>query len=295
MAEQEAGAGSAPTITVVVACVADPRGAFDCLRALGPQSGDAEVLVCSPHPVPSELRASFPEVAFHERRGALVPELWRDGIDLASGELVGLTISPMVPAPDWVATARRKAADGGVVAGAIDPLEDLPLGDLAECLSRYARDMTPFAAHVSAQIPGDNCVYPRQLLLDHRGLWADGFWEPVVNAALQASGVVLRHDPALRVHQGRSAGTKAFIRQRIVHGRANGRQRGAAMRSTANLARVGGAPAIPLLLLARTYRELASRGRVGLRALATLPWLIAYDMAWAFGEARGHFDCLRAG
>ena len=280
-------------ITVVVACVAEPQGASDCLRALAPQSRDAEVLVCSPRPVAGELRARFPDVAFHERRGALVPELWRDGIDLASGELVGLTISPMVPAPDWVATARRLGAGDRVVAGAIDPLEDLPLGDLAECLCRYARDMTPFAARASAQIPGDNCVYPRRLLLDHRQLWADGFWEPVVNAALQASGILLRHDPALRVHQGRSAGTRAFVRQRIVHGRANGRQRGLAMHSKANLLRVAGAPAVPLVLLARTYRELASRGRVDVRAVATLPWLVAYDVAWAFGEARGHFDCLR--
>ena len=64
---------------------------------------------------------------FLERPGALVPELWRDGIDAASGAAVALTISPMRPAADWVSTIGERLAGDEVVAGAIDPAEGLRL------------------------------------------------------------------------------------------------------------------------------------------------------------------------
>lgn len=291
--DDEDGSSGRPALSIVVGCVGDANGAAGCLEALEVQIEDAEVLVCAPGPVPAALRARFPVARFRERPGALVPELWRDGIDLARGRIVALTISPMVPAPDWAAVALREADRHGVVAGAIDPLDGLPLGDLAECLCRYARDMSPFEAHESAEIPGDNCAYRRELLEHTRELWADGFWEPVVNGALAREGVMLRHDPALRVWQGRSAGSAAFLRQRLVHGRAHGRQRGGGFGAGRNLMGIMAAPAVPLVLLARMYRELAGRGRITGRAVAALPWLVAYDVAWAVGEARGHLDVLR--
>lgn len=292
--DEEGSSTRQPALSVVVGCVGDATGAIDCLAALDLQLADAEVLVCAPGPVPPAIRSRFPAAQFHERPGALVPELWRDGIDLARGRIVALTISPMVPAPDWAAVAVREAERHGVVAGAIDPLDGLPLGDLAECLCRYARDMSPFEAGESVHIPGDNCAYRRELLEGTRELWADGFWEPVVNSALDREGVTLRHDPALRVHQGHSAGSAAFVRQRLVHGRAHGRQRGDGFGAGRNVVGMLAAPAVPLVLLARMYRELAARGRINARAVAALPWLVAYDVAWAVGEARGHLDALRA-
>jgi len=277
-----------------VGCVGDAIGALDCLLALDAQDSVTEVLLCASVPVPDTLRQRFPATRFVERPGALVPELWRDGIDLARGKIVALTISPMVPAPDWAATAAREAELHGVVAGAIDPLNGLPLGDLAECLCRYARDMSPFDARATADIPGDNCAYRRDVLQRTREHWADGFWEPTVNHALARDGLTPRQDPALRVEQGRSAGTAAFVRQRLAHGRAHGRQRGAGFGQARNLVGVLAAPAVPFVLLLRVYRELAARGRVNAKSLAALPWLVAYDVAWAVGEARGHLDALRA-
>jgi hypothetical protein len=291
--DEEGSAARRPALSIVVGCVGDATGATRCLEALDEQIEDAEVLVCTPRPVPAAMQARFAQARFHERPGALVPELWRDGIDRARGDIVALTISPMIPAPDWAATARREAEIHGVVAGAIDPLDALPLADLAECLCRYARDMTPFEARESADIPGDNCAYRRDLLERTRELWADGFWEPVVNGALARDGLTPRHDPSLRVHQGRSAGGAAFLRQRLVHGRAHGRQRGSEFGPARNVVGVLAAPVVPLVLLARTYRELLARGRCGARTIAALPWLVAYDVAWAVGEARGHVDALR--
>ncbi len=290
----EADQAPAGPLTVVVGCVGPACGAVACLEALRSQAFDGQLFVYSPTSVPAELKESFPEVRFYERPGALVPEMWRDGIEQAAGAVVALTSSPMIPTPGWAAFALTEATRTGVIAGAIDPLDGIPLPDLAECLCRYTRDMTPFHGGESNDIPGDNSAYRRELLLEVHSLWADGFWEPRVNAALRDRGVPLRRDPAMRVLQGRSAGVRAFLRQRLRHGRAYGRERGARLTRSGNLLALGRAPLVPPLMVARICRELRTRGRLTLRAAATLPWLIAYNIAWAAGEAHGHADVLLA-
>jgi hypothetical protein len=262
------------SLSVVVASNGAPGSVEACLAALAGQVDGAEVIV-------------------QERPGALVPALWRDGIDASSGAIVALTISPMRPAPDWVARIRLRLAEDEVVAGAIEPGEGLRLVDWAEYFCRYARDMRPFARRENAEIPGDNCAYRRELLERNRELYRDGFWEPEVNRALRAQGVALWHDPDVIVYQGRSAGFAAFVQQRLAHGRTYGRLRGARFGVGRNAAGVVLAFVVPFLLVVRTAREVFSRRRCRARFVASLPFLLAFDTAWAAGEALGHLDALR--
>jgi hypothetical protein len=199
----------------------------------------------------------------------------------------------MRPAPDWVATIRSRMTADEVVAGAIDPGDNLRIVDWAEYFCRYARDMRPFERRENPEIPGDNCAYRRELLERTREIWNDGFWEPEVNRALRSQGVALWHDPTLVVHQGRSAGFGAFCRQRLTHGRAYGRQRGARFGTARNAAGVGLALVVPVVLVLRTGREVFSRRRFRGRFAVAVPTLFAYDVAWAAGEAMGHLDTLR--
>ncbi len=262
-------------VSVVIASNGTPGSVDACLAALEPQAEGVEVIV-------------------REDEGALVPELWRDGLDAATGDFVCLTISVMRPADDWLATARRLAGEASAVGGAIEPGEGLRLSDWAEYFCRYARDMLPFAPRETADLPGDNAVYTREALSATRGLYRDGFWEPEVNRALKELGRRLLHSPELVVYQGRSAGFGAFMRQRLVHGRTYGRQRGARFSTARNVAGVPAAVLVPIVLLARTLREVFSRRRLRLRLVAATPLLLAYDIAWAAGEAAGHLDSLRA-
>jgi hypothetical protein len=279
-----------PQVSIVVASNGAPGSVEGCLTALAGQLDGAELIVCEP--AASEARASFPFARFVERPGALVPELWRDGIDASSGRVVALTISPMRPAPDWVARIRAGLAEDQVVAGAIEPGEGLRVVDWAEYFCRYARDMRPFERRENPEIPGDNCAYRRELLEKTRDLYRDGFWEPEVNRALRADGVALWHDPDVVVYQGRSAGFGAFFRQRLEHGRAYGRQRGARSGALRNILGLGLAFLVPFVLVGRTAREVFARGRCRTRFLLALPALLAFDVAWAIGEARGHLDAL---
>jgi hypothetical protein len=284
---------SNPSLSIVVGSNGAPGSVESCLEALATQIDGAEVIVCEPGASPAELQARFPFAAFHERAGALVPALWRDGIDAASGDAVALTISPMRPAPDWVAAIRTCLEHDEVVAGAIDPDgEVMRLVDWAEYFCRYARDMRPIARCENPEIPGDNCAYRRVLLERTREVYRDGFWEPEVNRELRAQGVHLWHDPAVVVYHGRSAGFAAFVRQRLLHGREYGRQRGRRFGAGRNTAGVALAALVPAVLAARTAREVLSRRRCRARFLASLPVLLVFDVAWAAGEARGHLDAL---
>ena len=282
-----------PAISVVVASVGPGVSLEPCLAAIERQRDGAEVLVFEPDRSSPDLRTRFDWASFNERPGSLVPELWREGIDAARGDIVALTISPMVPADDWLETMRRQLAARDVVAGAIDPGPRLRLSDWAEYFCRYARDLRPFEPHECLDLPGDNSAYRRELLVARRELFRDGFWEPVVNRALAADGVALWHDPALVVRQGRSAGVAAFTRQRLLHGRAYGSQRGARFGRGRNVAGVLGAPLVPVLMTARVVREVGSRRRYGLRLAAALPLVFWFNTAWAAGEAAGHLGTLR--
>lgn len=263
------------------------------LETLAPQVDGAEVVVCEPRASTQAVQERFPFARFLERPGALVPLLWAEGIAASTGRVVALTISPMRPAPDWVATIRAQLERVDVVAGAIDPGGGLRLSDWAEYFVRYSRDMLPFDPHECLDLPGDNVAYKRELLEQAEDVYRNGFWEPDVHRRLHACGAVLWHAPELVVRQSRSAGARAFARQRLAHGRAHGRQRGSRSTRARNLIGVLASPLVPAILSARVLRETQRRRRFRARALAALPLILFFDCAWAAGEALGHVDALR--
>ena len=287
-------ASSRPTISVVVGSSGSSSNLPNLLAALEPQLDGVEVLVCEAVPSPPEMRAAYPWARFIERRGLLVPELWRDGIDESSGEIVALTIAPMIPAPDWVQQIRAEHRAHDAVGGAIDAGRRLRLADWAEFFCRYSRDMPPFPPHESDDVAGDNAAYKRELLEHGREVYRDGFWEPVFHRRLHADGVALWHTPSVLVHQGRSAGAAAFVAQRLAHGRKYGHQRGAHFSRPRNLAGVLGAPLVPFVMTWRVLRRVFAKRRHRGRALLALPLIVVFNLVWAGAEALGHADMLRS-
>jgi hypothetical protein len=283
-----------PTVSVVIGSNAPPERLAACLEALEPQRDGVEVLVHEGRPSPADLRDRFPWADFELAPAQLVPEHWRDGIDRASGEIVALTIAQMIPAPDWIATMRRLCVEHEVVGGAIEPGQRLRLVDWGEYFCRYSRDMPPFEASDNVELAGDNAAYRRALLEGISETYRGGFWEPVSHRRLAADGVTLWHDPSLVVRQGRSAGFAAFARQRLAHGRRYGHQRGVHFSRTRNLVGVLAAPLVPVLMTLRVLRQVFGKGRYRGRALLALPVIVAYNAVWAYAEALGHVDMLRA-
>jgi hypothetical protein len=281
------------SVSVVIGAGAPGAGLDATLEALEPQLDDrVEVLVVEASESPAGLRERFAWARFIEVPGALVPELWREGIDRSSRDIVALTIAQMIPAEDWIATIREEQRRVGVVGGAIEPGQGLRVTDWAEYFCRYTNDMLPFAPRANLNLPGDNAAYRRSLLEANRDLYRDGFWEPVVHRKLADDGEVCWHSPALVVRQGRSYGWLAFVRQRLAHGRKHGRQRGATFSPVRNAAGVLGAPLVPFLMTLRVLRQVTSKRRWRVRALVALPAIFSFNLAWAYAEALGHLDML---
>jgi hypothetical protein len=286
---------SAPTVSVVIGARTGESGVATFLSALESQRDGVEAIpVCTPA-CPAELRERFSWATFVDCPASLVPELWSAGIRAAKGDIVALTIASMVPAPDWIQAIRREHEGHDAVGGAIEPGPDLRASDWAEYFCRYAQDMLPFQSHPCLDLPGDNAAYKLAVLEQVEDAYRDGFWEPVVHRRLAARGVQPWHSPEVVVHHGRSAGWAGFLRQRLAHGRAHGRQRGARFGMLRNVAGVAGSPLVPALLVYRAAREVIGRRRFRFRLVIALPYLLLFGLAWAVGEARGHLDALRAG
>ena len=283
------------TVTVVIGASAPPESLEACLAALEAQLDDGvDVRVHEARQSSHELRERFGWATFVESPGAIVPSLWRDGIDAAGGDIVALTIAQMIPAPDWIARIRELSSEFGVVGGAIEPGPRLRPTDWAEYFCRYARDMVPFQGRESLDLPGDNAAYRRGPLERVAAVYRHGFWEPFVHQRLARDGVVHWHDPELVVAMTRSSGLGAFTAQRGSHGRQYGRDRGAALSTGRRVLGVVAAPAVPFLMTARVLRAVLRKHRYRARAIAVLPLIFWFNVAWAFAEARGYFDLLRS-
>src|SRR5689334_18221500 len=97
-----------PTVSVVIGSAAAAGAVAACLAALEPQRDGVEVLVVSASSVDGALQQRFAWATFLARPGLLVPELWRDGIRAAKGQIVALTIAQMQPAENWIAAIVRE-------------------------------------------------------------------------------------------------------------------------------------------------------------------------------------------
>ena len=283
-----------PDVSVVIGANAPEPLLERCLRALEPQRERAQVIVASTMRASEGLRTRFPWAEFCERPGALVPALWRDGIERARGRIVALTIAQMIPASDWIETIVREHEHHDAVGGAIDAGEGLRRVDWAEYLCRYAREMAPFEPNEREDIAGDNASYKRALLVDEWEHLRDGFWEPVIHPVLRHRGVGLWLTPAMLVRQGRSCGFAAFARQRSRHGRLFAYQRGGGASRVRHAIGVLASPLVPFLMTARVMRNVFAKKRYRRQAIAALPVVFALNAVWAFAEARGHLELVTA-
>jgi hypothetical protein len=220
--------------------------------------------------------------------GALTPELWRDGILAASGERIALSIVHCRPGPRWVDALL--GADLTQYCGVGGRLMNDPGSDAvgwAIFIMRYLRYALPQQRHETYDIPGDNAVYDRASLLQHRGAFAHGFWEPEVHRLLRAEGRRLLFDPDLRTTYYNGYRVQEFAGQRHRHGVQFGFDRARQMPAPKRWAYLAASPAIPLVFGARIVRGAWRSPDAQPHLLRALPYLGLFLCAWALGEAQG--------
>jgi hypothetical protein len=230
------------------------------------------------------------------REGALVPELWADGIRRARGRKVALLSGVLVPADDYVETLLRLdlAGDAGV-GGPIEPGARLRLRDWAAYFCRYAPYMRPLPDDARLDVPGDNACYSREVLERYADVYAHAFWEPTVHRAMRRDGFRLSMREPVLVRQPRGIDYRALAAQRVSHGRRHGRDRASSERRVMTIAGIASAVLVPFVMTARAAGLVLRRGRHVPALVASSPFMFALYSCWAYGECRGRIDFLLRG
>jgi hypothetical protein len=280
-----------PALSIVAAMVNGERTLDTWLAAVAPQiaSGGIQTIVVSCESDARSTATPSPVDWITVRDRTLVPTMWSEGLQRARGAVVAFTITSCVPANDWVsAILTAHAEPHAAIGGVIDQAPNSAVADRALHLVRYTPYLPPQTAHRVGEIAGDNGTYKRAALTPFIAtIAARGFWEADINRELRNKGDVLLIDPRIRVSHTSSYSTAGFSRQRFLHGRIFGRTRRASMSAPARLLRAMLAPIVPALMIVRSVRSVADRGRLDAGTLTAVPHAIWFLNCWAWGEAAG--------
>jgi len=204
---------------------------------------------------------------------------------------VALSVVHCRPDPRWIDTLLAADLDEfTAIGGAINNDPDSDARGWAIFLLRYLRYAHPFAPHDTSDLPGDNAVYDRKVLLRYADAFTDGFWEPEIHAGLLREGRRLRLDPALCVIHANGYGTLEFTRQRLAHGRRYGHSRGINMGRVRRFLYAALSPAIPVVFGGKLVRQVLRRRDMRRHFVPALPYLVLFVGAWSIGEMRGALD-----
>jgi len=161
-----------------------------------------------------------------------------------SGRLVALTISPMRPAADWVATIRSQLERVDVVAGAIDPGGELRLSDWPS--TSCAIRATCFRSTRTSASIYQATTWPTTESSSNRPVTSI----ETASGSRTSTGACTRAARSCGMRRSSSCaragrpGRGSSARQRFAHGRAHGRQRGSRSRWARNVIGVLASPLV---------------------------------------------------
>jgi hypothetical protein len=281
-------------ISIVLAAPDGGPNLARCLEALEGQvvSCSAEILVVHGTgfpPIPAVNSGKMNVLWIQSSADAEVPNLWKMGIDASAGKVLVLLVESCTPTPGWLEEILKlPQSPARVVGGAIDLAPDLGAVESAVYFCRYSRYMPHFAPHYVEDLPGTNCVYPREALEGLQEDMAAGFWETFVHKMMMSRGVRLLCDPAFTVSYVGPTPAVSFFRTRFAHGREFAARRAASLTRAGRILRALAFPLVALLMLERVVRGAWTKDRHRIRLLTCLPFLALFLSAWCAGESLGY-------
>ena len=281
------------TLSVVVASKNTQVTIRQCLDALvkQAQSDEIEIVVVDASTDGSaEIARQFKQVkVIQEDAARLVPQLWKKGIELTTGQSVVFTTANFIPADDWVAQVLALLqSDYAAIGGVFEKLAPDILSQWAVYFLRYSAYQPSSPSGSASQLAADNAVYRRWVFEKYADLLADGFWEHEVNRRLKQDGHSLLLTSTLKVSMGYFSMPSEFFRQRFLHGRSFGAERVARATAPRRIFYILASPLIPLILLARVTRNVLKYSGHTAKFFLSLPWLLFYVTGWALGELTGY-------
>ncbi len=283
-----------PSLSVVVASCNSPEALERCLESLTaelPADGQLIVADCSTADPRPGFSQHYPDIRFLRFEEKLsIPELRREGIKAARGEIVALTEGRTVPSAGWLnalleAHARHPEAAG--VGGPIDHAGRSAF-EWAVFFCEYGWHMPPAPEGAAELLSGANLSYKRWALEACWELIEEAAWEPFVHRRLEQLGHPLRRAGQAVVCYHNSLTAAQFLRQRFHYGRWFAAARVEGRPILGRLLYAAFTPLLPAVLLFRLCRLVFARGRNRAWFLRAFPWMAAFQMAWSLGECCGY-------
>jgi hypothetical protein len=284
-----------PEVSVVVASIVGAPFIDGCLASLEEQAralgAEVVVVACGAVAEAERLRQRYPWArVLHEPERLTVPMLRRLGVEAARGELVAIIEEHCTAAPDWLA-AGRAAHRGASVAAVGGPVADSDYRGLVDWVVyfiEYGSALPPAPAGKVSQLNTANIVYRRQVLLDHRPLLDEGYWEATLHPRLVAEGAELLSVPSMVVRHAGPFRLGYYLQQRYWFSRAYAGARRSGLSPVHRLLYLATAPVLPLLFLARIGQQVRrKRYRVD-RFQRAAPLILVALVAMVAGEWVGY-------
>ena len=118
-----------------------------------------------------------------------MPELRREGLLAARGEVVAVLEEHCTAPPGWLAAIEAHFRSGdAAIGGPILDDDFARLCDWVVYFSEYHNYMPPWERGERAMLNGANIAYARDKVLRHRDVLAAGYWEVVLHPPLQGDG-----------------------------------------------------------------------------------------------------------
>lgn len=277
-------------LSIVVAAWNGNASLARCLDSLEKQSDSTnrEIIVVSNF-VP-ELKAVDSSISVHLRPATYtVPELRRDGISAARGNVIAVIEDHCHADSEWCREIKKAHAAGETVAGgAVDNAATAKRLDWAVYFYDYGKYMPPNRAGAADALSGLNVSYRRAALEEISGVYKDGFFETFANEALKARGHRLWLAPSAVVFHNKSYELKPALAHCYHLARSFASRRAAAAGAGRRLLFIAGSLVLPAVLPTRVAVSIIKKGRNLKPFAASMPLLIVLLSVWSFGEFCGY-------
>ncbi|MEP6703307.1 MAG: glycosyltransferase [Acidobacteriota bacterium] len=277
-------------LSIVVASWNGTASLLRCLESLESQTNRAteEIIVVSNFA--PDLPKNGWSAAFHVRPDSFtVPDLRRDGIAAARGDIVAMIEDHCTVDVNWIREIREAhASDATVIGGAVENTSGGNSLDWAVYFYDYGKFMPPNSAGMTEALSGLNTSYKRAVLDEIHDTYQNGFFETFANEALKSRGHQLSMIPSAIVYHNKRYELRPALSHCYHLARSYAARRVANEPFGKRSILIFGSLFLPILLPARVVLSVIRKGRNLGHLLRAIPFLIVLMSAWSYGEFRGY-------
>jgi GT2 family glycosyltransferase len=279
-------------LSIVIAAWNGNSSLRDCLESLETQTdaNEVEIIVVSNYPFSfGKIKLPMTAKFLNLPETATVPELRREGIYLACGEIVALVEDQCILDARWCEKIKQAhESPNTVVGGSVENASVEHNLDWAVYFYDYGKFMLPNEAGITDALSGMNVSYKRSVLEEIREFYKDGFYETFVNEELKKRGYRLYLEPAAIIYHHKNYSVKRAAGQSFHLARSFAARRVADTKLSNRAFFIAVSTILPILLSARIVSATIKKHRHLKELAGALPALILLISIWSYGEFCGY-------